>query len=203
MRKSRDNGLDLGRLIAIFFVITLHVFGPLVNMNAAKGADLRIMIPQVIIMITTQSAVNIFFLISGAFLLRSPRTEDYGKLYGKAWRKLAVPTIVFSVIYTVARPLFYVAIGAAGTAGLPGAYGSALLYMFTGNAEAHLWYMFVLIGLYLLAPYICRAKELLGEKHFRTAAIASPENSKYGHPNWLFRILSAGTILFWADFFAA
>ncbi len=169
--KTRQNGLDLGRLVAMLFVVSLHTIGPLMLLDASKSADTTVMYFQIAVMVITKSLVNLFFLISGAFLMNSVSTANWKKMYEKTWKKLAIPTLVFMLIFLVTAPLFSLVNGMLTMERLPVAYLFQLGETVKGTSPSHLWYMAVLIGLYLLSPFFAKAKELLGESAFRKAAV--------------------------------
>lgn len=168
--KNRDKGLDLGRLYAMIFVVGTHVVGLLMRNYPTAPASGIAMTVALILRLPGVAFVDYFFMISGAFLLGSPRTADYATLYKKAWRKLAIPTLIFSLLHFVLNPIYSLVAGDVDPSALASGYAEALKKCLMGEAADHLWYMFVLIGLYLLAPVIYKAKELFGEKTFKTVA---------------------------------
>lgn len=172
--KTRQHGLDLGRLIAMFFVIMLHEYAILTSMypplrTSPVGSSLGFGYQLTII---AKSFVNVFFLISGAYVLKSARTIETASFYRKARKRLGIPTLIFSLIFFVSDLAFKMVAGYLNRDNLFTAegLGTAVIDLLSGKASTHLWYMFVLIGLYLLAPFICKAREMLGERGFTAAA---------------------------------
>ncbi|MCR4850226.1 MAG: acyltransferase [Lachnospiraceae bacterium] len=165
----RENGLDLLRIIAAFLVVQVHIF---VNYKAFSAGSIyasEITPDPVAVFILTfmrcqNWAVPAFFMVSGAFILSTGRTGDFGSFYRKTWKKLGIPTLVFSILYFVVNPFYYMAIDA-----MPDfwtAFTFELTNTLKGTPADHMWYMFVLIGMYLCAPFIVLAKEKMGSRMF-------------------------------------
>lgn len=96
--------------------------------------------------------VPVFFMISGALFLNANRKIDYKKLYLKNILRLFVCLLVFSFFYN------YVYI--AFTDHSPN-FGDAMTFLssFGMNTQievggGHLWFIYSLIGLYILSPVI-------------------------------------------------
>ena len=170
--KKRENGLDLLRLIAAFLVVFGHEISTYKNLyeKAAEtaggmAADFSV---WVIGFARAQIwAVDAFFMLSGAFVLSSAKTTDFGGFYKNMRAKLVRPTVIFSIFFFVVMTLMNIMFG------MP--FGTALYYevqkTLTGRPADHMWYMFVLIGMYLCAPFIKAGKDLLGQKGFEKAAV--------------------------------
>ena len=171
---QRENGLDLFRIIAAVMIIITHVCTTQIN-TVGKAGELtlnyyvfttfRNVVPAVLIL---------FLMISGAFVLKSEKTADHKSFYRKSWGRIFLPTIVFSVIYLFLESFVYYGAGVYPK-DVIGSYPEALLYQFVstlhGQPAEHMWYMFTLSGLYILAPFAAKSKEMLGEKGFAKASV--------------------------------
>jgi len=105
----------------------------------------------------SRASVPLFVLISGMFLLG--RTESFRDFYRKRASRILRPLVFWSVIYSAYR--------LAGTYFIKGITGITLAK--TAVTELpfyHLWYLFMLVGLYLISPLLniviakCTTKEL-------------------------------------------
>lgn len=175
--KKRENGLDLFRVIGAYLVVNTHVMS-----NYTAGMIQRLesgaVIPTTtaffyyIIHAIAYWVVPCFLMISGAFSIASQGTKDYAKVYSKMWKKMVIPTLVFTAIYAVLRPVVYTILGVIPKESL-GAYilKKQLPSTLCGVPSEHMWYMYVLIVLTLMSPYIVMMRETLGEKKFVMASI--------------------------------
>ena len=176
--KKRESGLDLLKVIASIFVVIIHVIGNALNHLwglVAAGELVKDFSYYFFIVLRTLStwAVPMFIMASGAFVLASSGTKDYRKFYSKAMDRIVKPTIIFSLIYTVVVPGLYYSIGYFGEGGgaVVSALKSAALNLAKGVPAQHMWYMFTLIVLYLLSPFVVSMREMLGERNFAVAAV--------------------------------
>ncbi len=172
-RISRDNAMDLLRIIAAFLVVMIHSHESymLLYRSSSHGAEMPGLLINCIVsfMRAVNWAVPIFFFSSGAFVLSNPKTGDFASFYHKTWKRLGIPTLVFTVIYLIANPIYSVLTGSVPDP--VKAVGYELLSTIKGTPAQHMWYMFVLIGMYLCAPFLYLAKEKIGSKAFTKIAV--------------------------------
>lgn len=91
--------------------------------------------------------VPLFFLISGYLLLS--RQEDLSTFFKKRATRIAVPFLVWSIIYDVKNSQAFSTTGVT----LDGIL-MIFLRIIRGPREGHLWFFYSLIGLYLLTPIL-------------------------------------------------
>lgn len=96
-------------------------------------------------------AVPLFFMISGAVILSSPNTENPWYTLRKRIPKLLIPLIVWSMIALL--PAFLVPENTQNGFQFINYFKSALAIP-AKNVAVHLWYMYFLIPLYLLSPFL-------------------------------------------------
>jgi len=168
MVKQRENGLDILRIIAAIAVIACHVVSNFV-MGTMERGDYDQLILLLVVRNVLTFAVPVFFLLSGAFVFSSKSTADYKSFYKKSFHKLVIPTLVFTFLYIFVRILenylrgYVTDLSVSTVASL---FSKLLPDIFRGESYSHLWYMFTLIVLYLMAPFVIRIKDMLGEKGF-------------------------------------
>ncbi len=137
---KRDTGYDLIRSIAIFLVVCIHSNVAILGVGQASPFWCTIAVLQPLIL----TAVPLFFMVSGALLLSDKREESISDHLKKRVGKQLVPFLVWSVVYVVAKAVIS---------------GSGLkLSSFTGLIEEpayyQFWFMYPLLGIYLLLPLI-------------------------------------------------
>lgn len=141
---KRITYFDWLRGAATIAVVVLHMF----NMMLA-GNDVELLgIPLVLTwtelqLVLTRWAVPIFLMITGALLLDPKRSPSWEKI-GRYVARVLVVLVVFCPIYNcVSSQSFSLGTIVAG-------WGKAL----TQDSWDHLWYIYNLIGLYLLTPML-------------------------------------------------
>lgn len=94
----------------------------------------------------TRWCVPIFVMITGSLMLAKPSTESLLEFYRRRLDRMLVPLVVWSLVYIL------VGVYSAGTFDA-GAIGKSI---FTGTVYFHLWYLYMLLGLYLSIPFVQR-----------------------------------------------
>ena len=96
-------------------------------------------------------AVPIFLMITGALLLNEDKPFDDKKFIYKRWLPLALLTIFWTVFYG----LFY-GYGLPALTHQPASFNGFLNYLicFKGSDYPHMWYLYMIVGMYLLIPIL-------------------------------------------------
>ena len=124
--RERIPYLDALRCLAIFLVVLLH--------NDAPVGAVRLGVP-------------LFFMISGCLLLGKPETAEPAAFYRKKLPRLLAPLAVWNVIYHWTNAWqFHTDTGLL----------ALLQKAFNRGTGYHMWYIYVLLGLYLLCPFLKR-----------------------------------------------
>ena len=137
---------DILRALAIFGVIILH--------NAADYDDQLRDIPQshwwagAIWNGLVRFCVPLFVALSGAFLLRSDKAVTFSDVFKKRLPKILIPLIFWSIIY-----ILYAGIVSQG--GIRSInWAQQLKIFYQGPVIYHLWFLYMMVGIYLLYPVI-------------------------------------------------
>jgi len=143
--KNRFYYIDFLRALAIFAVIILH--------NSADAAGQYNKIPATDWLSAafynglTRCCVPMFVMLSGALLLQPDRDVTIKELFRKRLPKLLIPLVVWSIIYEAFQ--FYTDKG-YGTFNLL----TALKAFYQGPLVFHFWFLYMMIGIYLVYPII-------------------------------------------------
>jgi len=140
--KERYDYMDWLRVLAIFSVVGIHVVAQHVtNYNKAPNvwwygnlidSALRVSVP-------------IFFMISGALLLTRTKEEKLHVFFKKRFSKVVIPFVIWSIIYLIYRQVMWFEHFTL----------KQMVKMFlTDNVFFHLWFLYVIIGLYLMTPFL-------------------------------------------------
>ncbi len=142
---KRNNSFDLLRCIATLMVILLHVSANKIN-NYESSTSWTIAIFGATF---SAVAVPIFVMLSGHFILSSP-IKDLKSYYIKTQNSIVAPIIVWTII----SGLLFSAMGNIGDF-VQGLKRGAPFY--------HIWYMYMVVWLYILAPLFLLIKKRLGD----------------------------------------
>lgn len=147
MKQQRIASLDLIRTVAILLVIMQHAWSGM-QLDEPNVGAWSYGYHALVVM-----GVPLFFMLSGALLLDSQVTS-IGHFLTKRFKRLLLPFFLWgTVVYIIAVAMHKYPDVATPMAALR-AY---IPYMLEGRVNASHWYIYVLIGLYLLTPFLQRA----------------------------------------------
>ena len=112
-------------------------------------------------------------MLSGAFLLSNKKNENFSYFYKKSVHKFLLPLLLFSFLYYVYSTILlvggYFLIQNPETLSLDVLF-EPLQNWIKGEPFYHLWYMYMLIGLYLFVPILIQLKQQIDENFFERTA---------------------------------
>ena len=138
---ARDLRLDIMKLGAAFAVVWLHVSAPIVAGRMDAG-DVSWWMGN-IADAASRWAVPIFVMISGALYLSKPIDGSLREYYRRKSARVLFPIIVWSGVFLTVQ--FY-----SHGIGIT----DAVRMLITGTPYYHMWYLFMILGIYLIAPFI-------------------------------------------------
>ncbi|MBP7487229.1 MAG: acyltransferase family protein [Parabacteroides sp.] len=144
--KVRNHGFDLLRVLACYMVIQVHA-GEFFYIGAG-GAVLPGEDPYWVNLFNSlcRTAVPLFVMLSGYFLL--PVKEEMSQFFRKRFIRVVIPFIVWCVLYAFYQFMM-------GQVELVTALINILKIPVNFGVEVgHLWYVYMLLGLYMIAPII-------------------------------------------------
>ncbi|EQC2550382.1 acyltransferase [Enterobacter sichuanensis] len=100
-------------------------------------------------------AVPLFVMISGFLLLNRGKTENVRLFYSRRLSKILVPIIFWSIFYLIFFK--YAIMKGASSFG----FEQALDKLISGRPYSHMWFLFMMVGLYIFTPAIDRVFNLL------------------------------------------
>ena len=133
--------LDLLRCLAILMVVTLHAAAPLLSDPSLLGTPAWYFC--LLLDPFSRTGVPLFFMLSGFLILRDSRTLQVGPFYRRRLPRLVVPLVLWNLIYALADSW-----GTHRPFSLLEYLGSLL----DRGCYYHIWFIYLLVGLYLLAP---------------------------------------------------
>ena len=146
-KPGRSAAFQCLRAAACVFIVLLHTvdsttqaFAGKANMTFWRAAGSRMAINEL------YWAVPCFIMVTGALLLRPDRPAGYKKLFSKYIARVVKAIVVFGVLFAVLEAIFNPAMRTWP------AFLGGVAEVFTGGTWAHMWYLYCLVGLYLLLP---------------------------------------------------
>ena len=134
--------------MATLAVILLHTCNALTN----NAYDYEFIGNQYYVMINVVSLMNwsvpIFFMISGALLIKEHEEITYDRVIKKYCRRILLALVIFGIPFSMME--IFMNMRHFSFLMFP----QACLNVLTGNSWGHLWYLYTLIGLYLILPVI-------------------------------------------------
>lgn len=143
---ERNNNLELLRVCACVMVVLVHVSKWVMPRSASESEFLIGNFINSFSLI----CVPLFVIISGYFVLNNSRNTDIKKFYAKSFLNIVVPVIAYSVFYFLFSLYKVKALH-------EGSIKEIVYSLVMGKPYYHLWYMYMLIGLYLLVPFVIKA----------------------------------------------
>jgi surface polysaccharide O-acyltransferase-like enzyme len=146
---QHSDGMDLLRALACLMVVLAHcaefefmTYSPRWLASIFYDAFFR-------------AAVPVFLMITGFLLL--DKDEPIGKFYTKRFTRVVLPFLFYSVLYLVVDHI---------------SIFSYITRIYIGAVAPHLWYVYVLIGIYLFMPFLRKIfnHSTVGEKMFYVGA---------------------------------
>ncbi len=154
MENKREKVYDFLRTIAIICVIISHCMTVTIKTNDFSALWWQKNIIEAIV----RCGIIIFVFISGALLLNKP-DEKISTFYYKRFVKIVIPFFIYSFFYVwIDKYKLNINIF------LPKNFLNVFLSILEKPVSTHLWFMYMIIGLYLFTPYIKKISKNLNEK---------------------------------------
>ncbi len=160
--QNRMPWVDVLRLVALLMVIVSHSVD---IYNATPQADQSASFWGSFLGSSVRACVPLFAMMTGLLLL--PSTESPSTIYRKRIPRVAIPALLWSVVYCLMPWIIGLCGGDAEVVRvffpfeyapspeLKDALANVVLIPFDfGNYTTHMWYIYMLIGLYFALPFI-------------------------------------------------
>lgn len=145
--------MDVLRIISIFGVIAIHVGSQLQNSIVIEGSDWNV---YNLFVSAGRFSVPVYVMISGYFFLNPKKEIRISILYKKYIRRLVIAFLFWSFVYAVATT------NSAILSGKPEAVIIVLKRTIEGHAQY--WYLYMLVGLYMVTPFLRRMLSTITQK---------------------------------------
>ena len=136
------------RVIATMAVVMQHVIGGTYVSNPSNVPQYRVIFDCDLLIVLTKWAVPVFLMITGYFLL-DPNKELSGAKIEKYIKRMLWVLLTFGLGYCLIESYVnYI------DEGIGKVVTNSLINLITGNSWDHMWYVYMLIGIYAVTPII-------------------------------------------------
>jgi len=150
--------MDTLKTIAILLVIMVHVSTYYV-INGFEKLDINFWVGNIFNSFS-RAGVPIFLLIGGHFLLG--RHDSILEFYKKRINHIFIPIVFWSIFYSIYHPIGKYIISNEWDFNIKLIFHNLIL----GRPFYHMWYLFMIIGLYLVTPLINKIYLKINIKQF-------------------------------------
>ncbi len=131
------------RVIACFAIVLLHTLFASTVYFSDTITDTQLTVSRTV-QHMLMWAVPCFLMVTGALLLQPARKIDGKKLFGKYIRRIALALVVFTFLFQL---IDYIK-GEEVTL-----VTGWLSNLFQGHSWPHMWYLYLMLGIYLMIPF--------------------------------------------------
>jgi surface polysaccharide O-acyltransferase-like enzyme len=151
--------IDAARVVAILAVISIHVVAPLFSSRALLPLNWWV---GNVVDSAARWSVPLFVMISGALLLHSDLADDPIAFYRRRLARILPVLIAWTAIYLfVGHQL----------SNNPSTLKGALLLVLAGRPYYHLYFLYLIVGLYVVAPFFRPLVRLPDRRLLGTAVV--------------------------------
>jgi len=164
-KPQRYADISLMRITAMLAVIFLHTNSAVVDQAAAYSLHEQHIFLMTLLKQLMNWAVPVHFMITGALMLRPDKPLFFGLCMRKYAKRILLALFIFGVPFSLMEMfLEYKAL-------TPGMLGHAVFNVIIGQSWDHLWYLYALLGVYLLLPMFKRFTDAAPRSDLRAIII--------------------------------
>lgn len=176
---------SLLRSLACIAIVVLHTMS--YSVVAANAREVELSFSQLlganIVQYSCMWAVPVFMMVTGALLLNPAKTIPWGALWKRYIARVGTAILVFGALFlafdlvmngaeeTASNSPFFATHPRYANAGGVVSTGYVILCglidLLTGHSWAHMWYLYMLLGLYLLLPFFKMVVDRSSDRELR------------------------------------
>jgi surface polysaccharide O-acyltransferase-like enzyme len=157
---QRQSNLDAVRVISCVAVVLLHLAATIV-MDPRYVGQLSWHVHN-LLDAATRWCVPVFVMLSGSLLLTPQKLSDPVDFAGRRWQRIGPPLIFWSTVYFLWRGLFW-----KESLSLE----SMLHDVVIGRPFIHLYFLFLILGLYTVTPWLVLAMQRMTQTQLRQGIV--------------------------------
>lgn len=143
---DRNTGLSLVRIVACVGIVILHTVFAANEYFAEEITGTQNLFSRMVEN-NMMWAVPCFLMVTGALQLDPARTITMKKLYGRYILRILIALVACCIVFRIFDMCM------DGEAFTPGGVAKAFTELITARCWGHLWYLYLLIGIYVLLPF--------------------------------------------------
>lgn len=151
---------DILRILSIFGVIILHICTS--RWYSSFGTSEWLVVNTYLN--SVRWCIPVFFMLSGMFILDPNHSLSFKKLYTKSLPRLLCALIFWSVLYRTLSPAVSILLDIKEVTAAD--WHKIYTEIFLGIPWYHLWFMYAIISLYILAPLVRVFTAHAEKKHY-------------------------------------
>ena len=167
-RRNRIGWIEWARVLGAVGVVVLHVLTSSFMKVPEDISDVRLAGYIVVSVVFGRWAVPSFFMITGYLLLAPMKDLRWPRAWGYAKRMILV-LLTFGLFFSLLEEAALCVNG--GEPLSPRVFLRAAGDVLTASSWDHLWYVYALIGVYALSPFVRRLLDRLGKRRFTTMTL--------------------------------
>jgi len=148
MEKKRVIYLDLLRLVAIYFMMMIHIAGGYASSTKVLTGNWII---ANLYECCVRCCIPLFFMISGVFFLNPEKNYTFERLLKNNIKRIVCAFVFWSAIYAIYSCI------ADDNHSITHMIKTVIQQISTGHY--HLWFLFTLVGIYLVVPILRKISE--------------------------------------------
>lgn len=141
---KRNHSLDVARIVAVLAVVMVHCSAPFVKGNQQFSFEF---IFGNLFDSISRIGVPLFLMISGALFLDERKEVTLKNILLKNVKSLAIITIIWAIIYSSVYNIVFPLLNGESINVKSFISGIA-------NGHYHMWYLYMIIGLYIITPFL-------------------------------------------------
>ena len=167
MENKKIQWIENLRVIACMSVVMIHVISGWLDVSQNIDIDgFRWILDNVILQVLIRHAVPVFIMISGYLLLNPNRVCDIEKI-----KKYILKTIICIFLFAFIFSLFENIIN-YGFNNIALLIGKSFINVIQEESWAHMWYLYMLIGIYILTPILRKFVKYAKEEEIKFTLLA-------------------------------
>ena len=148
--KAYIHYLSFLKCIGMFAVIGIHVFCTTVYQYEQSYSNAELFAAYFLTNVLRMWAVPVFVMISGALFLNPEKKIPLKKLYSKYILRLVLVLLTFGFLYAMMELVF------DARTFRPSMLLTAWKNVYSGNLWDHMWFVYMILGLYMTVPVFQR-----------------------------------------------
>lgn len=153
MKQPRIRGYDILRVILICMIVVIHSSCKLLWKLESSSNSSLLMLEIYSLCVC---AVPCFFILSGSLLLRANGVITQRELFSYRIKKQFIPFVLWSMIYVMLRCMYGTEIFSI----------SAFFNLIKEPAYSQFWFMYTLLAIYLLLPFLQILTQNMNRRQF-------------------------------------